>query len=297
MTGTRGPSGFYGARLTLPPRDEEAAVTAFWESGCLGVEVVSSARSRQRPRLTLRAYFPGLARRSSLEVRLAQALRRAGIATRRPVRVVRVADRHWVELWQRSLRPMRIGRRILIVPEGCDVPPVRGRLPIRVRFGQAFGTGEHVSTRMSLRLLEATLTPGDRVADLGTGTAILAMAARRLGAGSVLAVDDDDVALRVAADNLRDNHLDGITLIEGDAARALRRGPFDIALVNIGASVIGRLLPEIAAALAPRGRVILAGLLIDDEEPILARSASLSLALERRLRQRPWSGLLLKHGT
>ena len=289
-----GPTPFYGARLTLPARDEEAAVLAFWETGCLGVEVVSTARNRRNPRLTLHAYFPGRRPRLALEATLARALRRAGIARRRPLRVVPVADRRWTEIWQRSLRPMRIGRRILVVPEGCEATSTGGRLTIQVRFGQAFGTGEHVSTRMSLRLLEDCLKPGDRVTDLGTGTAILAMAARRLGAGSVLAVDDDPVALRVASDNLRGNRLDRIDLLDGDAASALSRGPFDVALVNIGAGVIIRLLPAIAAALAPGGRAILAGLLIEDEEPILARAASFGLRPGRRLRRRPWSGLLLE---
>jgi ribosomal protein L11 methyltransferase len=205
-----------------------------------------------------------------------------------------VRDRRWVEVWQRTLKPMRIGRRLLIVPRGCRPSRTGGRLQIGVRFGQAFGTGEHASTRMTLRLLEAHLVPGDRVLDLGTGTGILAMAAARLGAGPVLAVDSDSVALRVARANLDDNRLrSAVTLWCGDAGRACDRSPFDLALVNIGASCIARILPGLAVGLAPGGRAILAGILVEDEAALIGQASRLGLGVAGQLRTRPWSALLL----
>ncbi len=288
---------FYGTRLVVDPLREEDAVAAFWEAGCLGVEVVSTARTLRRPRLTLRAYFPGRASRTTLARRIACALRAAGLRGRGALRLGPVADRRWAEAWQRSLRPMPIGRRFLVVPRGCRTGPSRGRLAIGVRFGQAFGTGEHASTRMCLRILEERVRPGDRVADLGTGTALLAMAAALLGARRVIAVDVDPVALRVAADNLADNRLaDRVTLRCADAADACRLGPFDLALVNIGASVIGRVLPGLAGALTPGGRAVLAGILIEDEEALLRGAAALGLELEVLRRARPWSALVLRRG-
>src|SRR5260221_5525219 len=91
-TAAGGPTPFYGARLTLPARDEEAAVIAFWETGCLGVEVVSTARNRRNPPLTLHAYFPGQRPRVPLEASLAPALPRARMPRRRPLRARSVAD-------------------------------------------------------------------------------------------------------------------------------------------------------------------------------------------------------------
>ena len=286
---------FFAARLEVPPRREEDAVGALWEAGCLGVEVIPAAGSRRSPCVTLRAYFPARADSRSLTRLIARSLKSTGLRSRHPTRLAVVTDRRWVEAWQRSLRPMTIGRRFLIVPEGCTAPRHSGRVAIRVRFGQAFGTGEHASTRMSLRLLESSLAPGERVADLGTGTGILAMAAALLGARSVLAADIDPVALRVAADNLAENRLVGaVILSRADAADACRRGPFDLVLVNIGASVIGRVLPHLAAALGPGGRAILAGLLVEDEERLLASAGRLGLGLGRRIRSRPWSALLVE---
>jgi ribosomal protein L11 methyltransferase len=285
---------YYALRLVVPPEREEAAVAACWEAGCLGVEVVSAARIPRRPRLALRAYFPALSPRRRLSGALMRSLAAAGVAPRRPLRLARVRERAWAAIWQRSLRPMRIGRTILVVPEGCAVPPAGGRHVVRVRFGQAFGTGEHASTRLSLRLLESSLRPGDRVIDLGTGTAILAMAACRLGAGAVTGVDNDPIALRVARRNLGDNRLRRrVALRLGDAALLLHGARCDVALVNIGAASIARLLPGLRAALRPGGRAILAGILVEDEAALLKEAARLGLRLRSRLRSRPWSALLL----
>lgn len=176
-------SRFVLARALVAPDQEERAVSALWDSGCLGVEVLATGRNG---RLRLDAYYPGRAGTGRLEARLRAALRRSGLDRLRP-RLASVGGGGWVERWQRSLRPMTVGR-FLILPEGRPSPPTGGRrIPIRVRFGQAFGTGEHASTRLCLRLLCRHLgAPGGRVADLGTGSGILAIASRRLGAGRVI---------------------------------------------------------------------------------------------------------------
>jgi ribosomal protein L11 methyltransferase len=283
-------SRFVLARVLVAPDQEERAVSALWDSGCLGVQVLASGR---RGRLRLDAYFPGRAWTGRLEARLRAALRRSGLQQR--PRLTSVKGGGWVERWQRSLRPMTVGR-FLILPEGRRSPSSGRRIPIRVRFGQAFGTGEHASTRLCLRLLCRHLgAPGGRVADLGTGSGILAIASRRLGAGRVIGLDDDGVALAVARANLRDNGLGGsIRLIHADAAVARRHGPFDIVLANIGAATIERLLPDLGAALRPGGRAILSGILVDDESRILSAARSAGLRPIDRRRSRPWSALVLR---
>jgi ribosomal protein L11 methyltransferase len=274
----------------IPPALEEPAVAAFWDSGCLGVQVLASGRDR---RLTLDAYFPGQADRRRLDARLRRALCQSGLGADTRPRLSAAPAGRWVERWQRTLRPMAIGP-FLVVPEGCRAPAARGREILRVRFGQAFGTGEHATTRMCLRLLQEHLRSGQRVVDLGTGSGILAMAACRLGAGRVVAADNDEVALEVARSNLADNGLlERIEMHCTDAGRACRLGPFDLALVNIGASTIERILPDLAGALAPGGRAILAGLLVDDEERLLRAAARSGLVLLERRRSRPWSALVL----
>jgi ribosomal protein L11 methyltransferase len=286
-------SGFLRARVLVSPALEEQAVAALWDSGCLGVQVIAAGR---QGRLRLDAYYPGKAGKGRLEARLAEALHRTGLKRQPKARLARVSAGRWVERWQRSLRPMTVGR-FQILPEGCRSPAARGgRIPIRVRFGQAFGTGEHASTQLCLRLLARHLgPPGGRVADLGTGSGILAIAALRLGAGRVTALDDDGVALSVARANLRDNGLRGsIRLVRADAASARQHGPFDLVLVNIGAATIARMLPDLGAMLCRGGRAILAGILVDDETALLSAARSAGLRLIDRRRSSPWSALVLR---
>jgi len=277
--------------MVIPPALEEQVVAGLWDSGCLGVQVTASGRA---PRLLLDAYFPGPASLRRLDERLRRSLLRVGVGRVARARLRTVSAGRWVERWQRSLRPMSIGD-FVVVPEGCAASALNRRHVLRVRFGQAFGTGEHATTRMCLRLIGAHLRSGEQVIDLGTGSAILAMAATRLGAGRVIAVDNDPAALVVAKANLADNGLGGrVEVRRSDAAAACLLGPFDLALANIGASTIQRLLPALTRALAPGGRAILAGLLIDDEERLVRAAAGCGLVLLARRRSRPWSALVLR---
>lgn len=287
-------AGYYKARLDLPAHLEEPTVVALWEAGSLGVEVVSAARTRRRPRIAMQAFFPDSLSRFPLERHIAAAMRRVGLDLPDPPRLMAVPHGDWVEQWQRTLRPMRVGRRFLIVPEGVRTPALRGRLPIHIRFGQAFGTGEHATTRLSLRLLECCLLPGDRVVDLGAGTGILSIAAHRLGARSVLAVDNDPVAIEVGRATLRQNNLSRrVRLRHDDAEGACRNARFDVALVNIGATITARILPRLAAALRPGGRAILTGHLIEDERDLIARGREVGLRAAKTRRSDPWSALVL----
>jgi ribosomal protein L11 methyltransferase len=120
------------------------------------------------------------------------------------------------------------------------------------------------------------------------------MAACRLGAGPVTAVDNDAVALKVAHGNLRDNRLlDRVVLALGDAAE-LGTSAFDLALVNIGAATIERVLPAIQVALRPGGRAILSGILVDDERHLLVVARRLGLRAVDRRRTPPWSALVVR---
>ncbi len=304
--------------LEVPARLEETVVAALWEEGCLGVETRGLPRPRQsrqtwsntgpatmKRRLPLAVFFPGTLTAGEPAARVRRALAVAGL--RAPVgRPRRVADRRWVEEWQKTLRPMPIGRRLLALPEGLEPPPGNRRIVLRIPFGQAFGTGEHASTRLSLGLLEASLHPGDEVLDLGTGTGILALAAVRLGARRAFAVDADPVAVTVARRTLRMNRApatgpatsasrtDSVTVRRADAARALAGRRYDFALVNIGARVIRDLLPALAQRARPRARIVLAGLLIEDERDLLRRAREAGLRFAARRRARPWSALLLR---
>ena len=130
---------FLSLRLRLSPDLEDAAVVALHEAGCLGVQTSPAAAGGRPTRVLLTGWFAGGEAIRPLRARLKRCLRAADVRVGPIPRLVVRREGGWVEAWQRSLRPMKIGRSILVVPEGCRAS-ARGRAVIRMRFGQAFGT-------------------------------------------------------------------------------------------------------------------------------------------------------------
>ena len=142
---------------------------------------------------------------------------------------------------------------------------------IIVEPGMAFGTGEHATTRGVLRLLPAVLRAGDLVADLGTGSAVLAIAAAKAGAAKVVAIELDDDAMSNAEENLARNGVsDRVHLIVGDAAVLLPFfAPVRVVLANIISSVHREMLPVVARCLTEDGVVIISGILESERDELL----------------------------
>jgi ribosomal protein L11 methyltransferase len=236
--------------ITLPARQEDLATALLWECGTTGIEV----RKAPRGRASLLAYFPA---RGGLAARLRSRLAPMG-AELRPVPVPRV---DWVKRFREGFRAFSVGG-FTVVPtwlaRGRSDDPRR----IVVEPGRAFGTGTHASTRLCLRALEelATERPLGRVADLGAGTGILSIAAARLGARSVTAVEIDPEAVASARLHARLNRV-RLRLVLGDLARPLPPGGFDLVLANLTAPLLCHRVREVAALGAPGARFVLSGAL------------------------------------
>ena len=181
---------------------------------------------------------------------------------------VREADAEEVEReWPPTIGVSRAGR-IVVAPPWLAPDPAKDDLVIVIDPATAFGTGEHQSTRGVLRLMQGVVRPGDRVADLGAGSAVLAIAAARLGASRVAAIELDPEAIGNAEDNVRANGVgDRVVVIEGDAEMLLPHvAPVRVILANILSSVLVALLPAINSALSADGVAIFAGILVDERE-------------------------------
>ena len=180
----------------------------------------------------------------------------------------------WSEAWKERVGAHRLGDLVVAPPWlAADSPPSR---TIVIDPGMAFGTGEHPTTRGVVRLMQRIVRGSESVADLGAGSAVLAIAAAKLGASRVVAVEMDSEAIGNAEENVARNGVtDRVVVVEGDAGVLLPLvAPVDLVLANIISSVLLQLLPRIADALAPGGRAILSGVLYEEREAMLAAIAA-----------------------
>lgn len=183
-------------------------------------------------------------------------------------------DIDWSEQWKQSIGIQRLG--------GLNVAPpwlaaeLDARSTIVIEPGMAFGTGEHATTRGVIRLLQKIVKPGDVVADLGAGSAVLAIAAAKLGAARAVAIELDPDAIGNAMENVARNDVgDVVTVIEGDAATLLPLvAPVNVITANIISSVLLELLPAMHAALTGGGHAIVSGILLSERDAMLSATAS-----------------------
>lgn len=202
----------------------------------------------------------------------------------------------WALTWKRGLRPRRLTPRLVVKPTWAEFAATPGDVVIDIDPQMAFGTGEHATTRGCLRLLDAVLAPGDRVLDVGSGSAILAIAAARLGAAHVWAVESDADANLNARENIAQNGVEPVvTLAEAtaDATWLAAQQPFDLILANILSGVIRPLLPAFASALRPTGRLIVSGILQTEHEQVVRAAAAAGFQLERVDAEDEWWSALL----
>jgi len=176
-------------------------------------------------------------------------------------------EQDWSRAWMDDFKPMRFGRRLWIVPTWCEPEDPAG-VNIDLDPGLAFGTGTHPTTRLCLQWLDAHPPARSRVIDYGCGSGILAIAAAKLGAGSVLAVDNDPQALQATRENARRNNVAGN--IHTAAPGEVPEEPADVVLANILAGPLISLAPRLASLVRPGGSLALSGVLADQAEKVAA---------------------------
>jgi ribosomal protein L11 methyltransferase len=196
----------------------------------------------------------------------------AAIDSRARVDTAPLPDIDWTTHWKRGLAASVVDGIRVGPPWLVDGDDPRG---VAIDPGMGFGTGEHASTRAVLRVLQRIVRPGDVVADLGTGSGVLAIAAAKLGAARVAAIELDADAIGNAEANVERNGVaDRVHVVEGDAAVLLPLvAPVRVVVANILASVLVPLLPVVAAALAPDGRAVLSGILLGERDTVVAAIA------------------------
>ena len=221
--------------------------------------------------------------------------RLAGIA----VTAAPLPDQDWIRLSQEGLPPVRAGRFFVYGAHDAGAAPP-SLIPIRIDAGLAFGTGHHETTALCLTALSqmARMRTPRRILDLGCGTGVLAIAAAKLWRVRVLATDIDPIAVEVTRENARVNGAGPLVeaaVADGLDHPAIRgRAPFDLVVANILAGPLTKLAPAVARALAPKGALVLSGLLRNQENLVLSFYRPQGLVFRRALRDGPWSALVLE---
>ena len=245
-------------------------IADLWEAGVAGITETPGG---------LRAFFEDEADRVALQNQFGGLLEET-------------EERDWVAESHEYLQPTSVGKRFFLVPEWREDPAPAGRIRIRVNSGLAFGTGAHESTRLCLEALEELIEPGMTVVDVGTGSGILAEAAKKLGAGRVIACDIDPLSIDVARENFTAAGLD-IELFEGSVQQA-ESGIANLAIGNLSPAWLALLAPEFARVIKLDGRILLSGLEAPDVARVQERLEAAGLQIIETREENQWRAILLR---
>lgn len=189
-----------------------------------------------------------------------------------------VGDRDWNEAWKAGLEPVTVGA-VTIIPPWRPPPEASGAVLV-IEPAQAFGTGHHETTTGCLAALQELDLAGRRVLDVGTGTGVLALAAVRLGAGTVVAVDTDPLAVTAARGNAARNSLP--LDVRVGSVEAAGSAPYDVVVANLDTATLTRVAVQLAAALAADGTLVVSGVGVERQAQALAALQGAGLAVAAR---------------
>ncbi len=201
-------------------------------------------------------------------------------------------DAEWKDNWKQYFKPFRFTEKIVIKPSWEEYTPQPEDLVIELDPGMAFGTGTHETTQMCARLGEKYLIAGDRVLDLGCGTAILALSAVKLGAQSALAVDIDDAAVKTARQNVENNQESQKIEVKQGELHQIPQEPYDLIFINIIADVIISLSNEIKNYIGPNTRVLLSGIIKSRQEEVKKAYNAIGFTLIEEMNLGEWVAMV-----
>jgi ribosomal protein L11 methyltransferase len=205
-------------------------------------------------------------------------------------------DEDWQNAWKSHFDLLKLGQHLVIKPSWVEYQAEADDLIIELDPGMAFGTGYHPTTYTCLEALEALMEPGMSVLDLGVGSGILTIAAARLGAGDVLALDIDSVAIRTARQNFRRlGILHQVKLVQGTLPHPLARpGEFDIVVANISSRAIRERAPHILPLLNPQGALIASGIINDQASETEAALEQAGFMVQNTWPREDWVSLVCR---
>lgn len=205
-----------------------------------------------------------------------------------------VADEDWSETWKEFFHTEKIGERTVIKPTWEDYEAKAEEIVVELDPGAAFGTGQHTTTALCIRALETLVKPGMTVFDVGTGSGVLSIVAAKLGAGRVEAVDFDPVAVRIAAENVRQNGVTNVVRTgQSDLLKSVE-GKADLIIANIIVDIIVRLFGEVKESLAAGALMLLSGIIEDRLHDVTKAAARHGFHVERIEEEKGWAAVVVR---
>lgn len=277
---------YVAVTLDVPAGLAEDASVLLHEEGAGGVEIRDheilpppGASAPPPGRAVVVGYFGEDAAGEAIAARACEALGESAGGAELRAGVARLPEEDWSETWKLHFRPLHVRGKLWVVPPWEDAPEPK----VVIEPGMAFGTGGHATTALCLEALADRVSSGASVLDVGCGSGVLGIAAARLGAGHVVMIDNDPVAVDIAAQNARKNGVEARTSLTPVDELG---GTFDVVVANILANP----LRELAAAIAARtGRTLLLSGILDAQAPdVVVAYEAQGLALRERRALGEW---------
>ena len=262
--------------------------------GVYGDLIDEELLSRDRTKASVSVFLPEL--RSPAESLGFISGRLAELKIPADIERVGVSEEDWADSWKKYYKPIKTGKRIVIVPLWEKYEPRDGEICVLMDPGMAFGTGTHETTRLCANLLETYLHPGDKMLDVGCGSGILAICAAKLGAESCFACDIYPNAVRVARENIEINKTPNVRAEVSDLLAGTEKvsGGYNICCANIVADVIIRMAPAVGEYIASDGVLIVSGIITERAEETVSALAENGWTLVDERRENGWFAGVLK---
>ena len=298
--------------ITVSREAEEAVSNILIDLGSQGVAIDDSAdylgeagpfgevlpQVKQLNTVAITAYYPETVNlemiRQEVKEHLAQ-LRDFGLEIgETQLTTQQLAEEDWADNWKKYFEPARVTHDLTIVPSWTDYEATIGEKIIKLDPGMAFGTGTHPTTKMSLFVLEQILRGGETVLDVGTGSGVLSIASSLLGAKDIYAYDLDEVAVRVAQENIELNpDMENIHVASGDLLRGVEIEA-DVIVANILADILVNLTDDAYRLLKDEGYLIMSGIISEKWNLVRESAEAAGFLLETHMIQGEWNACVFK---
>ncbi len=267
------------------PFNPDLISSLMWELNISGIEELEN---------TLIIYSePDSVSKSDLENMLAKLVKE-NILDTFSVAEDKVENKNWNEEWEKNLEIIEVTEKIVIKPTNKKYKPKENQIIITIDPKMSFGTGRHQTTKLMLILLEKYFNNPEKVLDVGTGTAILSIAAAKLGAKKVTGIDIDEWCFINGTENVRKNNVAGTVRIEKLEINKLNDNDFDLILANINKNVLLSIKEEIKNKLKKNGLLILSGILNTDESSIVQNFTDQQILDIEIYRMDEWSAIVFR---